>query len=275
VHIPDLDNMSPAYELVGTSTTSPDSVQVLGPEPLVNMVEGVRATVSVANANTSIRENRPVIAVDIDGNPVVGVTIVPDQVRVNVTIRQRVDASEASVQASIEGAPPEGYQLRAVSVTPSSVTLRGSTSELEQLGGAVSTVPIDISEITGDITLQAALELPSSVQALDSSGTPIRTVDVTIRVQPLNGNLTQSRPVEIINTLALYTYTVSPQKVDLLLSGPVPTLNEIEADPNMVRVLVDVSGVRRGQSTNVTPQLVAPPGVEAQIVPPSVQVTVE
>ncbi|GAB4430252.1 MAG: hypothetical protein Kow0031_11060 [Anaerolineae bacterium] len=275
VYTPDLENMSPAYEMVGTPSASPDTVQVLGPEPLINTIEVVRATVSVANANTSIRENRPIVAVDGDGNPVTGITIVPDQVRVNVNIRQRVDAREASVQASIEGAPPEGYQLRAVSVSPSSVTLRGSTGELEQLGGTVSTVPIDISEITGDITLQAALELPSSVQALDSSGTPIRTVDVLVRVSPLNGNLTQSRPVEMINTSPIYTYTVTPQNVDLLLSGPVPTLNEIEADPNMVRVLVDASGVRRGQSTNITPQLVAPPGVEAQLVPPSVQVTAE
>jgi hypothetical protein len=61
----------------------------------------------------------------------------------------------------------------------------------------------------------------------------------------------------------------------LLLSGPVPVLNQIEANPNMVRVLVDATGIRRGQSTNVTPQLVAPPNVEAQLVPPSVLVTVE
>lgn len=275
VHIPDLEKMSPAYELVGTPSSNPGSVQVLGPEPLANSVELVRVTVSVANANTSIRENRPLIALDSDGNQVNGVTIVPEQVRVNVNIRQRVDAGEASVQASIQGTPPAGYQLRGVSVTPSSVTLRGSTDELAQLGGTVNTVPIDISEISGDITLQVALALPSSVQALDSSGTPLRTVDVTVRVSPLDGNLTLTRPAEIINASPIYTTTVDPESVDLLLSGPVPVLNQIEADPNMVRVLVDVAGIKRGQSTNVTPQLVAPPDLKAQLVPPSVLVRAE
>lgn len=276
VHIPDLENMSPAYQLVGSPTSSPDSVRVLGPEPLVNTVELVQVAVSVANANTSIQENRPVTALDSEGNPVAGVTIVPEQVLVNVDIQQRVDASEASVQASIVGTPPDGYQLRAVRVTPSMVTLRGSTDELTQLGGTVSTVPIDISEISGDITLQAALTLPSSVQALDSSGTTIRTVTVTIRVSPLDGNLTLTRPAEIINAAPIYTTTVNPENVDLLLSGPVPVLNQIKTDPNMVRVLVNVGSITSTNiSINVTPQLVAPSEVEAQLVPPSVLVTVE
>ena len=275
VDILDAEDMSPAYQLVGTPTIRPDSVQVLGPEPIVADVDQVKIPISVANATTSIRENRPLVALDSDEQPIAGVTILPDQARVNVNIRQRVDASEASVQPSIAGTPPLGYQLRSVSVMPSSVTLRGSTDQLAQISGVVNTVPIDIGGVSADITLQAALELPAGVQALDSNGTPIRTVNVTIRVSPLDGNLTMTRPLEVINATPTYTITVTPKFVDLLVSGPVPVLNELETNPDLVRVLVDAAGARRGQSINVTPQVVAPPEVDTQVVPPSVLVTAE
>jgi len=52
-------------------------------------------------------------------------------------------------------------------------------------------------------------------------------------------------------------------------------LDDIGANPDTVRVLVDAAGLRRGQSTNMTPQVVGPEGINSQIVPPSVQLAAE
>ncbi len=275
VNIPDPQNLSPAYELVGTPAATPASVQVLGPEPLVNTVSAVQASVSVANTNTSVRENRPLKAVDDEGREVTGVTVVPEQARVNVSVRQRLNASDVSVQAAIVGSPPAGYQLQQVSVEPSSVTLQGSTEQLSTVGSVVNTLPVDIGQITGVVTLQTPLDLPPNTQALDSNGNSTKTVAVTVRVTPLSGNESLSRPVKLVEASEAITYTVNPKLVDLLLTGPVPVLEKIKADPELIQVLVNVGAVRRGQTVNLTPEVVAPAEVKAQLAPPSVQVAAQ
>lgn len=275
VSIPDPQSLSPAYELVGTPTAAPATAQVVGPEPLVKSVEQAQASVSIANTNTPIRENRPLKPVDAQGQEVSGVSVMPEQARINVTIRQRLNASDVSVQATIAGSPPKDYQLRSVSVDPTSVTLQGSVDQLSQLGSVVNTRPVDISQVTGDLTVQVPLDLPQNVQALNGNGNPARTVTVTVRVTPVSGNTTLSRPVKLINASPVFTTTVSPTQVDLLLSGPLPVLNQIKDDPNLVQVLVDTAEVRRGQNINLMPQIVAPSQIQAQLVPPVVQVTVQ
>jgi diadenylate cyclase len=275
VQIPDPQSLSAAYELVGTPAATPATAQVEGPAPLVENVQHAQASVSVANVNTSVRGDRPLAAVDDQGQVVTGVSVNPTQAKVNVNIRQRVDARDVSVQANLTGTPPADYQLRSVSVAPASVTLQGSANELANIGSVVNTVPLDISQITGDTTLQAALDLPPNVQALDSNGQPVPAVAVTVRVSPLTGNLTISRPVEVINATPALTITVIPERVDLLLSGPLPVLDNIGANPDTIRVLADAAGLRRAQTTNITPQVLAPEDINSQIVPPSVQIRAE
>ena len=61
--------------------------------------------------------------------------------------------------------------------------------------------------------------------------------------------------------------------MNLILSGPLPTLNEIENDPNLVQVLVGVAGLEAGENI-ITPTVIAPDDIKAQLVPPSVVVTI-
>jgi len=273
VHIPDAQNISPAYELVGTPVAAPSTAQVVGPASLVETVGQVQANVSVANTNTPVRENRPLKVVDSDGQEVAGVMVMPEQVRVNVNIRQRLNASDVSVQAAITGKPLPGYQLRTVSVEPASVTVQGSIDQLSGLGSVVKTQPVDISQMTGDVTVQIPLDLPANVQAVDSSGNPARNVAVTVHVAPISGNITVSRAVTPVNAGPNAKITLDPVKVDLLLTGPMPVLEQIKANPDLVKVMADVAGVRSEQTVNLAPTVVAPAEVQAQVVPPVIKVT--
>jgi hypothetical protein len=62
--------------------------------------------------------------------------------------------------------------------------------------------------------------------------------------------------------------------VDLLLSGPLPTLSQIEKNQSLVRVLVESVNLV-DQGIDLLPTIVAPNGIQAQIVPRSVQVTLQ
>jgi hypothetical protein len=71
------------------------------------------------------------------------------------------------------------------------------------------------------------------------------------------------------------TITLEPPDVELLLSGPLPTLNAIEAQPDLVRVVIDALQLLPGESVEVFPEVLAPPDVRAQLIDTSVLVTVE
>jgi hypothetical protein len=83
-----------------------------------------------------------------------------------------------------------------------------------------------------------------------------------------------TRPVEISGVAPGLAQTADPATVDVLLSGPSPILDRIKADPSLVRVLINAAGVEPDQSVSLKPDVVAPGGIQAQLIPPSVVVTV-
>jgi hypothetical protein len=58
----------------------------------------------------------------------------------------------------------------------------------------------------------------------------------------------------------------------LLLSGPLPTLNQIEVNPDLIQVTIDASGLSSGQSASLPPTIIAPDGIQAQSIPPKLLV---
>jgi hypothetical protein len=66
---------------------------------------------------------------------------------------------------------------------------------------------------------------------------------------------------------------LEPPEVTLLLSGPLPTLSEIEADPELVQVVIDALDLQPNQSVEVIPDIIAPEGINTQMIESSVLVT--
>lgn len=272
VDIPDLQELSLSYRLVGTPSTSPAQVQVTGPAPLVERVHQVQTTVMVANANSPIREVRPLRAVDESGREISGINLDPAQAHVTVPIRQRSDIIEVGVRAVITGTPPAGYWVSGLNVVPASVTLRGNQDLLDQTGNFIRTLPVDVSQATGDLNVEVPLDLPQDVQAVDQNGNPIQTATILAQIDVRQGDLALTQPVELIGQSNNVTATVEPPEVDLLLQGPVPTLNQIRADPGLVRVVVNIADLNPDEQADVVPTIIAPDGIHAQLIPPSVLV---
>jgi len=200
ITIPDQQNLSAAYELVGSPTAFPDQVEVVGPAPLVEQVDQVRTSISLANATTSLRETRPVQLLDEEEREISGLTVQPNQVQVNVSIRRRLNARDVSVQAIVAGSPAPGYQLASLTVTPANVTLQGSIDQLAEVGSVINSLPVDVSLATHDLTMQAPLDLPPNVQAVDNNGQPAKIVTVSVGITARSGNLAVTRPIKLLKT---------------------------------------------------------------------------
>jgi len=275
VRLNDPQNLSAAYEVSGLPTTSPAVVVVSGPEPLLDRIDQILATLSIGGATTTIQESRPIRALDAAGNELTDVTLEPGQVQVNLPISRRRDARDVGIRAVTEGNPPQGYWLSSLSVTPASVTLQGEPALLEGANGFVDTLPVDLREAVGPLSIQIPLNLPPGITAVDNNGVPIYSVTVNAQISARTGDLLLERPIEVYGIRDNVTVTIEPEMLELLISGPLPTLNQIEQNPNLVRVIlnIDQQAPIPGQTIALSPEVILPEGVQYQLIRESILLT--
>ncbi len=273
VKIEELDSLSAAYELAGPPQATPAEVIVSGPSTFVDKVISVEATVSVANATSTLNLKRPVAALDAQGNLIAEVTLQPNEVAVVVPVRRRIDAQDVGVRAVTTGSPPNGYWLSGLRVNPSSVTAQGNPAQIAELGSYVDTLPVDLSQITGESRIRMPLDLPGDIQAINSDGDIVNSVNIIVEVSARSGDLLTERSVEVVNNRGTFEIIIEPAVIELLLSGPLPTLNEIEAQPELVQVTIDASMLEPDSTIEIAPIVILPADVNAQLVQSVVLVT--
>lgn len=274
VVVSDRESLPFSYEISGEPTASPAQVTVQGPADLVTQIAQAEVPVALQGTRASIEEERPVVLKDSAGKIISGVAATPEKVKVSVPIRQRFNTRDAAVHVVITGTVAPGYWISNISVEPKTVTLLGTPSVLEEIGGFVDTVPVDVTSAAGDIDRRVTLAPPPSVSALNERGVVEGSVQVRVTVVPQLGNLRLTVPVEVVGAQPGDTVGKSPAAVDVLLSGPLPILNDINADPKLVRVVVDVSALAPG-TQDVTPTLIAPESLKATMLPGTIQVRLD
>ncbi|NIQ11113.1 MAG: hypothetical protein GWO23_16230, partial [Gammaproteobacteria bacterium] len=157
----------------------------------------------------------------------------------------------------------------------SRLIILGAAEQLESLNNFVTTVPIDISQVVGDLSVEVPLDVPPGLEVLNEAGDTIVAVRVEIEVVPRTGTLNVTRPVEILNEIS-GTLSFDLETIDLVLVGPIPVLDEIEANPELVRVFINATELENlspGQTITVLLSVTKPDEVTVQLVPATVQVT--
>lgn len=273
VELVDEHLLSPAYQIQDSPVVTPAQVTVIGAAPTIERINEVRIEVPVTEGRV-IRQILPVRAVSVNGEEISGLTFRPAQVQVVIRVERRPNARDVGVQVMTVGELPEGYRIQRLTTTPAQLILLGDPEQLATLEGVVETVPIDISQLVGDLSINVPLSLRPGVEAVGGNGQAVATVQVEIEVVAQTGSVMVVRSVEVPGS-GDNDVVVEPADVELLLSGPIPVLNQIEANPNLVRVLIDAAdlvGLTAGQSRRLTPHIIAPDDVSVQLIPLSVEV---
>ncbi len=267
VHSDVLDTAPPGYTSRSPAVT-PSQVQVSGPAVLVDQVNEVVADVYLRGSKSPIEREVGVLVRDAQGNLLSGVTVTPATVNVKVPVEQRVGYKDVSIKTILKGAPAPGYWVSNITVSPSSATVIGSPDAMAKIAGFVETVPIDITGATADASRRAVLSLPEGVSVLNNEG-----VTVQVSVTPILGGQTVRRKVTLQGLARGLGASVSPDSIDVILSGPLPALQGLV--PENVQVVVDATGLTPGIFV-VKPRvtLVPDPLKVQSIVPDSIQVTV-
>ncbi|HIE38679.1 MAG TPA: hypothetical protein EYH30_05610 [Anaerolineales bacterium] len=248
---------------------SPLTVTVSGPASLVAQVVRAVAEVSVEGARADIEGEFALEPRDAEGRTVPHITLSPAQVIVHVPVEQLSGFRDLAVTALLEGQVASGYFISSVKVEPPVVTVYGRPDAIAQIPGYLETLPLNLDQAQENVEVQLPVAVPEGVSVLPS------VVTVRVAVEALEGSLTIQRPVEIqgLAPSPEITATVAPTMVEVILSGPVPVLEQLREED--VRVIVDLFGLSPG-SHSVEPQVAGlPMGVTAQsILPATVQVEI-
>jgi YbbR domain-containing protein len=265
IHSDVLDTVPLGFEARAPGVT-PSQATVSGAGILVDQVSEVVADVFLRGAKTPVEREVTLIARDSQGNNVQGVTISPATVTVTVQIEQRVGYKDVSIKAVLKGAAASGYWVSNVAVTPSTATIVGSADVLAKIPGYIETMPVDVSGATADVTKRVSLALPDNVSALNNEGATVQ-----VSVTPILGGQTVRRSVVVQGLRRGLVASVSPAQVDVILSGPLPTLQSLS--PDDVQVIIDATGLGAG-TFQLKPRVpVVPDSLKVgSIVPDSVQI---
>jgi len=257
---------------------APTEVTVAGPGPAVGSVAYASVDIWLRGSRETIDRSLTPTPVDEEGSPVAGVTVTPTTVNVRVELAQRANFKPSvPIKVELGGEVAPLYAVSNITLKPTSVTLVGLPSVLEAIPGYVETEPIDISGATESVSKRVALKLPPGVSVVPETveSEASQMVQVDIEIVPITGGRTMQVPVSAQGLSPQYRATLSPESVDVFLSGPLVqlqdlTVEELEATVN----LVDLGpGVHLLKPTVLVPadievKGVVPEAVEVQIVGP-------
>ena len=224
----------------GRRDSEPSSVAVSGAASLVTQIDEVRASMDISGATETIQRDVALVAVDQNGEPVSGVTITPLDVSVTQPIFLQGGYRNVIVRVETTGQPANGYKLTNITVSPLNVVVFSSDPQLvNDLPGYVETEPVDLTDAVDDIDTYVAISLSEGVTMVGD-----QFVLVQVSIAAIEGSLTISHPVIPIGLLPIHAAVISPETVDVILSGPVPVLDTLT--PDDVRVVIDVTDLDLG-----------------------------
>ncbi len=224
---------------------------VSGPESQVNQVAEILTEINISQARENIDLLLPLTPVDSNLQPVTGVTLNPEQITVTQEVTQRGGYRNVIVKVVVTGQIADGNRLTNISAFPPVVTIFSSNPQtIEDLPGYVETAPINLSGARDDIDIETILSLPLGVTVVGD-----QTVKVQVGIAAIESSVTlPNMPVEVINIPRGLAVQISPQIVDVIVSGPMPLLDAL--NPSDVQIVLDLADTTKAGTYQLIPKSV-------------------
>ena len=249
---------------LGDPLVVPSEVVISGPKSQVDQIDEVRTQVSVSNARQSVDADYPLIAVNNRNQPVTGVNLNPVTAQVKVPVIQQGGYRDLAVKVLVTGQVASGYRLSNITVSPPVITTYSPDPNLVlSLPGFVETLPLDLNNADSNIETRLALVLPEGISVVGD-----QNVLVQAAVSPILSSITiAGKDVELLGLNPRFGAQISPATVDVILSGPLPLLEEL--NPEDIRVLLDLTGLGLGTHQLVPKVEILIPDIDVESINPT------
>lgn len=157
---------------IGEAIFSPDSVQIEGPEKVVDTVEKLQAVLELGTLKNTVKAECSLVPVDKDGNTVSSPYLRLSQNTISVRIPVYKTVIVDIVPFFEDG---DVYDYK-YTVTPEKIKIKGEVSDINSVKD-VKTMPIPQTEAKKVYT---KLDLPDDISYCNNDGTPITNITVDI-----------------------------------------------------------------------------------------------
>ena len=227
----------------GDATLDPIQVTISGPKSLVDRAIRARVKVNLSGTRESVDQAIQIEILD-DKNTLLDdslISIEPQTTHVSIPISQQGGFRDVAVKVVVQGQQAPGYRLENISVFPPVVTVFASDPQLiKNISGVVETQPLDITDAKDKITTRLSLNLPENITVVGA-----QTVQVEVGISAIQTSLTlTNQQINLIGLPDGMIAQISPQTVDVILSGPLPVLEVLT--PQDITITVDVTGLEPG-----------------------------
>lgn len=218
---------------------SMETIEVSGPESLVNKITQARIQVDLTNRNMSVMGQFDYELCDINNKPVDTRLITANAETVSLTVKiQRVKEIALKVNTVYGGGATD--QNCSVVVEPNTIRVSGSDAQLENLNELILDT-INLAEILTDGTLTLPIALPEGV----TNETGVTQAVVTITFKDLAVKKLNVTNIQAINVPAGMKADIYAQAREITVRGPSALIDKITAKD--VTVTVDFAGLQPGQ----------------------------
>jgi len=221
---------------IETEELSDNLATVSGPKSVIDSIEKVLAEIDVEDISEDIQRTVEIVAYDSEGIEVKGVTITPETVQVLLPVSQRGGYRSVVVKIVTSGQIAAGYRLTNIYSLPPTVTIFSSDPTLvENIPGFVETTPINLDGANENMEIRVTLNLSEGISVVGE-----QNVTVQIGIDPIESSVSFTNiPIHFEGLGANLKATVSPETVDVYLSGPLNILEEL--DPASITVIIDLT----------------------------------
>ncbi len=150
----------------------PSTVTVFGPESRLKDVEKVFVSVDLKNAKEGDSLNLPV-QLSVKEGTVENLYVSPSTCIVQLLSAKNEVINIVPVIPDVMGSPYSGFGIRSVSVTPSTITLRGDIKIVSQIK-SVKTKTVDVSNLTKNTDIKVELVVPEGVSVMGETQCTVR-----------------------------------------------------------------------------------------------------
>lgn len=238
----------------GVASVTPTTVQALGPESRLRLVTRALARVVIDPSGIDVNEPVDLIPVDADGEPVAAVELSPGSATVEIEVSTAETSKTVPVTPDLVGTPPAGLILTGVTVEPAAVTLFGPPGVLTGIT-SVETAPIDLTAVTGDDVLEAALILPDQTRLGEGAAT---AVAVSVSVDPELASRTILAGPVCQNVESGLVCQPQASQIPVTVSGTRAAVAALT--PSQVTPILNMAGLGEG-THQVTPSVTLPAGI--------------
>ena len=231
---------------VGKMIVDPTMVSVSGPRSQVAGIVRAEAVIDLSMLPAiegTITNAIPFTLVDANGNAVesrllevTSESVLLDTVSVQQTLYPRKTLTLSDVGLVI-GTPASGYEIKNVTISPSTIVAAGPKETLDMLEELYAEVEIDVTGMTESIKRSVRVRRPTELAYLSQE-----TVTVAVEIgEAIKSRTFDHVPVLVTGIESGLRYMMSPTTASVTVVGPELWLNDLRASE--LTLTVDASGL--------------------------------